>query len=463
MQHLVIGCGISGLGAIELLITRGFPVCVYDQKQPPDSILKQLNDLNVTYLQTVDAVLALQNLERAVVSPGFPPSHPLLVALTQRKIPIMSELDLVFLDTPRPIIAVTGTNGKSTTTALIYHILQELGVPSSLGGNIGTSVAALAAHNDLKGICVLELSSYQIYYTQKLSITSVVITNLTPDHIAWHGSLTDYYQSKAKLIKFIEKSSGTLVLTEQAEDVFKAHNIDHYFARTLILTASIRNKLSQNIPDAFCLLTDKDILLKSPAHRWSIPTDNLRIKGSHNRENAAMALAAVVNSLEQLKIYTLPTESALTSAINSFPGLAHRYQVVGSWRNLTVINDSKATNVDATITALKSSPERAYLLLGGRPKGELFLPLLEFKNTVHAIFAFGEARDEIFHQLHDKIKVYSFDSLDVLLKRLPHMTYEKNSRLLLSPGCASFDEFNNFEHRGEFFCETMRDFINKNL
>lgn len=416
---LILGGGISGRGAYRLLTSKKELCLLLDRKHKEISA-----KYHIKCNPDSDLSLVSSELKGVIVSPGVKSDHPILLKAKEKKIQILSEIDLALQYFSGTLICVTGTNGKSTTASMIYHILAQNGIRAQIAGNIGLSLAQLISENKSPiDVLVLELSSYQIEYSDAIRPAAVVFTSFSQDHLEWHGTIKNYFLAKWKLTKSLA-NSGLLILDESVKPY-----INEYCAK---------------LPECSVEYPGSETLIKSLSHKL-LP---------HDTRNAIKS-SYLVNKLFNLSV------SDITKALNSFKFLPHRFEKFMETTNgFFFINDSKSTNVDSTLCALESLSAPAILMLGGRAKKESFSPIARYKSKIKRILCFGESRDFIASHLEDEFFISKHDNLKEAIESLKETSLTND--ILLSPGCASFDEFNNFEDRGNFFKSYTSTVFTKN-
>ncbi len=398
MKALVLGYGVSGKSASHLLKKQGYEVFVYD------------DNFSVNVPLDVDLV---------VKSPGIPQNHPLLEKLRKRGVEVIGEVELAFRFCKGKIVSVTGTNGKSTTTALIYNVLKKSFDNVFIGGNYGIPFSSFVEETKDKSITVLELSSFQIEDLINFESDVGVILNVTPDHLNRYSSFESYAEVKKSLV-------------------------NRCYVSVLNYDDSVLKNVSGNVR-FFSLREKKDAYFDGKfivvdGHRLLV--EDLPLKGIHNVENyMAASLALLELGLEW---------SVIEEGFRGFKGLPHRVEKVGTVRGVTFINDSKSTNVDSLKKALLSFND-IVLIAGGVDKGLDFspiLPLLEKK--VKAAVVMGDMADKLEKLFSSVVPVEKAETMEEAVK-LAYDLANGSGTVLLSPGCASFDMFKNFEERGEVF------------
>lgn len=441
-RRLLIGVGTSNLGVAKYLAARGERFLFHHDSALSAETLASLNSLGGE--QVILENLNDLPINELIASPSCPPTHELIRWANANQIPVGTELDFAFDQTnfDLPVVAITGTNGKSTVCQMVAEGLAHLGyLPSIAAGNIGTTlIESIGSFSPPRGIS-LELSSYQLHYARSIKTDAAIITNLTPDHIAWHGCWEDYIKAKHRIIQTL-KPGGVLVTTTTVVETFRQYQL--------------------TVPNDAIILTENTAQPESPQASLDNETLHWRnhqitlklteLTGNHNLLNAAMASLAILQ---------IPgNQNSAIKAICATKPLPYRSQLVRNTLGITIVNDSKSTNVASTMALLSGSHRTSLLLLGGKPKGESFAPLTIHKDFISKVFAFGEAGPQIKSDLDPQIEVVVFRTckqmLVALVDRIKHNEFDN---VLFSPACASFDEFKNFEDRGAFFSS----FIDENL
>lgn len=359
-------------------------------------------------------VTSIYGFEAVVVSPGVPlNTHPIADRARQAGVPVIGDVELFAQARkdlpPHKVVGITGTNGKSTTTALIHHILKTAGVPVAMGGNIGLPILAQDPLPE-GGVYVLELSSYQIDLTQSLDCDVAVLLNVTPDHLDRYDGIEDYAAAKARL--FAMQSEAHVAVIAAEDDYTRA--------------------IAGQISGRKILVSSADVKDQS---RWP------SLQGPHNAQNAAAAVA-VARSLGI-------TDDKIAQGLATYPGLPHRMERVAEKGGVLFVNDSKATNPDSTAPALGAYP-RIHWILGGLPKGEDLDACTPYLRHVSAAYTIGEAGPMFARLLEGKVPVRESGTLDQAVRDAAAAA-KPGEVVLLSPACASFDQFRDYEARGEAF------------
>ncbi len=433
----VFGLARSGISCARALLLSGAEVLAWDDSEPAVETAKA-EGLAITNLHTVD----FKTLDALVLSPGVPLTHPephwTVVKAKSAGIEIIGDIEIFACELAKAgakLIAITGTNGKSTTTALIGHVLREAGLDVDVGGNIGLAVFNLRAP-EAGRIYVLELSSFQIDLMPSLKPDIGILTNITPDHLDRHGTLENYAAVKARLFAKMGEGATALIGVDDVSS-------EHIFARHKGATAvSVQRTLDHG-------LSAPDGILRSMQNGKLVDEIDLRsmpaLKGRHNWQNACMAYgAAKALGLSTIKII---------AAMRSFPGLAHRMQEIATMGKVAFVNDSKATNADAAEKAL-SSFDNIYWIAGGIAKAGGIEPLAPLFDRLSKAYLIGAAATDFAQTLKDKAEFELCETLENAVQsaaRDAARSAKPNPVVLLSPACASFDQYQNFEVRGEAF------------
>lgn len=433
----VLGAGKSGICCANLLVKNGFAVILSEEKKLLSRKLKEKTALlnSAVLFETGGHSEKIFKAGFAVKSPGIFNHSPIIKELKQRKIPVFSEVETALsLSKCKNILAMTGTNGKTTTTVLLGEIMRMTGGKVRVCGNIGTPVSQIADKAGKNDCIVMEISSYQLedssYFHPRIS----GILNITPDHIDHHRSMENYIKAKTKI--FTDQEPGDYCIFNHA-DAFCLEMSKNCPSGKLFFSSSSTWK---GLNAAF---ENGKILVNFKSVKKSIAPPKL--PGTHNIENAmAAALMALAAGAKFCDV---------EAAFAGFKGVEHRIEEAGTIKEIRFINDSKATNVDSTLIALKAlgRTRNIWLILGGLDKGSSYAPLAPFiRNYVKAVLTIGSAA----HKIEKELKGTSAIMSSKTLKKAVETAYKKASRgdvILLSPACASFDQFSDFEDRGRQF------------
>jgi UDP-N-acetylmuramoylalanine--D-glutamate ligase len=429
MSTLVIGAAKSGVAAANFLAARGEEVVLSDAK--PDPELPYPLDKRVTRAFGVSDAGLLDGVREIVVSPGVPLEIPLLTDAALRLIPVIGEIELAYRHMPRgsSVIAVTGSNGKSTTTALIGEILRVGGREPIVAGNIGEPLIA-ALDLTRPRTYVLELSSFQLESVDRFHAHIALLLNITPDHMDRYLSFDVYAAAKHRI--FRNQTSGDTAIMNAVE------------RREIARDAHVRVWRFSATERADAYLDGDDLVL----HDRRIPRAALKLQGKPNAENALAAwLAARAAGVSDVDVQI---------AFGTFAGLPHRMVLVRERKGVRWINDSKGTNVDASLAALQSFDANVWLILGGKDKhGEFERMRDAVKAKTKAVLTIGSAAETIAQQLGDAATIVPLGDMQHAVRYAAEHAYEGDV-VLLSPACASFDQYRNFEHRGQHFEELVR-------
>ena len=428
----VFGLGKAGEAAVAALVAGGAEVFAWDDQMTDDP-----NPLPERERGLSKAPISKWNwneLKALVLSPGVPLTHPkpheVVMLAHKHNVPIIGEMELLFRAQPQATyIGITGTNGKSTTTTLIGHILQQAGVRCEVGGNLGTPAIALEPLGK-GGVYVIEMSSYQLDLLHSVRFNVAVLLNITPDHLDRHGDMAGYIAAKKHIFDRQTKNDVAVV-----ESVVSAQL--SVVSQAKLVNISAEQELTEGVFVNDGILHDG----KTQFDISKIPS----LIGKHNWQNAAAAYAACrAVGVAPEKIY---------SAMKNFAGLRHRLQLVATINGVRFINDSKATNADATQNAL-APYSNIYWIAGGKQKAGGISSLQPYFSHIAHAYLIGEAAQEFTRTLEGKVPYTHCDTLDVAVSYAARDA-KSGSVVLLSPACASFDQFKSFEHRGDVFCDLV--------
>lgn len=459
MKVTILGFGKSGYAAARYLAGRGNSVIVSESgqiKAENITLAEELKKLGVQIESGGHTDKAIEQADLIITSPGIPPDSAVIQKAIALRKTIISDIELAYTDGLTPIVAITGTNGKSTTTALISHILRTNGLDAPACGNIGAPVLDyLPVENSSNGklakrpdYLVMEVSSYQLFYTKEFAPYISVWLNLTPDHLEWHKSMEAYISAKENIFKNQNKFDvETLKDSCALKQTYAVINADDPVVSSCKLKAnpfpfSLQSMLERQDPAAFVQDNYLCYRLKGKIERVC-SIDELAIIGKHNIENTLASIAASV-------ICGLSTEQ-IADGIKTFKALEHRLEYVDTINGVSFYNDSKATNPESTINALQAFKEKIVLIAGGKDKGTA---LEEFSKVVRnqavAVILLGEAKER-FSEAFKKANVENVYMVDSLEEAVNLGLKLKLGPVVLSPACASFDMFKNFEDRGNVF------------
>jgi UDP-N-acetylmuramoylalanine--D-glutamate ligase len=443
----VIGLGRSGTAAARLLARAGHRVYASDASETDATRAAQaeLREAGIAAEAGKHDLARIAGAILVVVSPGVPPAAPPLAAARDAGVPIVSEIEIAVRYLPGTrAIAVTGTNGKTTTTAIVGHLLRALGHDAPDAGNIGLPLAEVALRMEPPSWLALELSSFQLHDTPGFAPTVGVVTNLSPDHLDRYASVDEYYADKARLFANASAQSRW-VLNGDQQDVLTLHRRVRKES-TLPGEISAFSVASTAAPAHYDRTTDTLVVLGSPL----IPRQDLNLLGDHNVANALAASLAVM--VADATHRTPENRRRIAEALGSFRALKHRMEQVGEYNGVAWINDSKATNVSSARVAVEGMRRPYVLLLGGRHKGEPYTSLAEpFRAHGKVVLAYGESAPIIERDLAPLVKVERMGSDFAEVIRRARELSRPGDAVLLSPACSSFDMFSNYEERGATF------------
>ncbi len=440
----ILGAGISGIALARLASRLGAKAFLSEARDIPAEVTQSLKSNGIEYESGGHSIKTL-GCDKAVVGSGFPPSAEIIGVLREHGVPMAGELDFVYPYLSGRLIGVTGSNGKTTTTSLIGHLLESRGGRVATAGNIGRPIADFACEEF--DYIVAELSSFQLYWSNDLAVDVAVVTNIAPDHIDWHGSFEDYVEAKARLLSSV-KENGFAILQERDMDILGARERgtfslawDKTLCENAILlddragSARLRRERADGVP-----------VMETPLFNFADTT----LLGNHNMENVAMAMAAV-NLLGVEPSRVLP-------ALGTYVPPPHRCALVAEVGGVSYVDDSKGTNVAATVTALTSLPGKKVVILGGRGKGEDYSQLKDaLRENARWAILLGEAAPAIADALRGNR--YNDFSMVADMEEAVQKATERalpGDMVLLSPACTSWDMYKNYGERGDHFASLVR-------
>jgi len=439
MNVTILGCGKSGIGAAKLAISRGYRVRLTESKDI-DKFKKEyelLKSLGVSCEFGLNSTKFLDNCDIIISSPGIHRNVKFFKEAEKKHIPIISEIEFAYRHTNSKIISVTGTNGKTTTTSLINYILNNSGLKAVACGNIGYTLSEAILEYPPETIFVVEASSYQLDLVDTFAPDVSIILNISPDHLEYHKSYEQYIEAKWK-ISSSQNENNLLILNMDDDTISK--NLYHTKAKI--------GYFSLNPVNWGIYAKDGEIYFKTAdKEEFLMLTEQLSLPGVHNLYNS-MAAALAVRAFEV-------RNEDIRDSLSSFRGVEHRLELVRNLHSIKFVNDSKATNINATWYALSSYKNPIIWIAGGRASGNDYTELDELvSNNVKAIICIGEEQDNIFNHFCSKVRCIKSDDLEDAVSQ-SYQIAEDNDIVLFSPGCKSFDMFINFEHRGEIFKEIV--------
>ena len=435
---LVVGLGKSGLAAALFLRRQGAQVTVSDVRSA-EALAKEIPALieeGIMVETGGHGLLTFRRQDLIVVSPGVPLDTPELAQVKSFGLPVIGELELAGRFLKGKILAVTGSNGKTTTTTLLGEILAAGGLPTLVGGNIGVPVVSLIDSSTDESWSVLEVSSFQLETTDEFHPAIAVILNITPDHMDRHGSFENYALAKERIFAAQNERDCLVLNADNARAAEAASrsaatvywfSVEHPVAQGAWLEQG--NVVYRPAPDA--------------ATEVVMPLRGIPLKGSHNVENVLAAVTAA-------RLAGAPA-GAVRQAIESFQAVEHRLEYVATHNGVDFYNDSKATNVDATAKAIAAFDSGIHLILGGKDKGSDYTQLATLlRARVRAVYTIGAAAAKIESQLRGVVSIESCETLDNAVVAAASAA-RPGEVVLLAPACSSFDQFESYEHRGRAF------------
>jgi UDP-N-acetylmuramoylalanine--D-glutamate ligase len=437
---LVVGLGKSGVASALFLKEHGARVTVSDTKSGDElrNEIPALLDQGITVETGGHGERTFRGQDLIVVSPGVPVDTPLLVQARALGEAVVGEIELAAQFLPGAIVAITGSNGKTTTTTLTGEILAAGGLLTLVGGNIGTPAISLAGRATLDTVIVLEVSSFQLETVQTFRPRIAVVLNVTPDHLDRHKTIETYVDTKARIFENQKGDDFALLNADDPTCVTMAGR-----TRAQVFWFSRQNEVQQG-----AWLRDGNILFRDGrGQREIMQVSEIPLKGAHNLENvlAAVCAGALMDC----------SPETIRQAVREFKAVEHRLEFVATIGGVGYYNDSKATNVDATIKALESFPANIHLILGGKDKGGDYSVLNELlRQRVKRVYTIGAAAGKIESQIKG-VEVVHAETLENALRKANAVAKEGDV-VLLAPACASFDQFKNYEQRGRVFKEIVR-------
>jgi UDP-N-acetylmuramoylalanine--D-glutamate ligase len=436
---LVVGLGKSGVASALFLQAHGAKVTVSDSK-PQDQLGEEipvLLDHGIAVETGGHGERTFRGQDLIVVSPGVPVDSPPLVQARALGEPVIGEIELASQFLPKNLVAITGSNGKTTTTTLAGEIIAAGGFSAAVGGNIGTPAISLVEQATPETVVVLEVSSFQLETIQTFRPKFAVVLNITPDHLDRHRTFEAYTNAKARIF---ENQQAQDVAVLNADDAASAGLASRTQAQ--VFWISRKKEVKQG-----AYVRDGRIFFRDPKGQHEImQTSEIPLKGSHNVENvlAAICVGAVMGC----------DAGSIAKAVRNFKAVEHRLEYLATIRGVEYYNDSKATNVDATIKALESFPANVHLILGGKDKDSDYTQLNDLlQQRVKRVYTIGAAAEKIESQIKG-VEVDHSETLETALRRASAIA-AAGDVVLLAPACASFDQFQNYEHRGRVFKEVV--------
>ncbi len=442
-KHIaILGAGESGVGTAVLAQQKGFDVWVSDSGQINEHYKKILSDKGIPFEEEKHSLRKILEADKVMKSPGIPDNADIILKLKEKNIPVVSEIEFASEFTNAKLICVTGSNGKTTTTNLIYHLMKKAGLNVEMAGNVGKSFALLVAEND-PDYFVLELSSFQLDGVYKFKADIAVLLNITPDHLdRYQYKMQNYINSKFRIIQN-QKEQDYFIYNE--DDPLIISNMDLINPGITQLPFTLKSN-----KNATAYIENERININHKNNNLTMSIYDLALKGKHNIYNSMAAGIAG----EVLRI----RKETIRESLSDFQGVEHRLEPVIKVHGIQFINDSKATNVNSTWYALESMNGRVVLIMGGVDKGNDYSELKELvKEKVSSIVCLGIENSKILNAFTGVVdSIHEARTMTEAVTKAYHLG-EKGDTVLLSPACASFDLFENYEDRGRQFKLAVRN------
>jgi UDP-N-acetylmuramoylalanine--D-glutamate ligase len=443
MDYLVIlGGGESGIGAALLGKQKGYNVFVSDKSEISTNYKEVLLHNKISFEENMHTESKILNANVVVKSPGIPDTVPLILKLKENSIPIISEIEFAAQFTDATIIGITGSNGKTTTTLLLHHILKNANFNVGIAGNIGDSFAKQVAQQSYDSF-VLELSSFQLDGIKSFNSHIAILINITPDHLdRYEYDFNKYVEAKFKITKN-QKETDYLIYDADDRAIINWLNKNKTIAK--LVPFSIEKELEYG-----AYLIDNNIIININKEKFTMPLSTLSLKGKHNTKNA-MAATMAAQLLKARK-------QVVKESLENFEGAEHRLENVAKIKGVEYINDSKATNINATYYALECMDKTTVWIVGGVDKGNDYNDLLPLvREKVKAIVCLGVDNDKIKETFNNVVDIIVETAGAEEAVKVCHKLAERGETVLLSPACASFDLFENYEDRGRQFKKAVRN------
>lgn len=448
MKRLVIlGGGESGVGAAILGKVKGMDVFLSDKGNISPRYKQALEEHGIEWEEGQHTEARILSADEVVKSPGIPPTAPIVQRIVSKNIPVISEIEFAGRYTDAKMVCITGSNGKTTTTLLTYHILKNSGVNVGLAGNVGKSLAWQVAfeHHD---VYVIELSSFQLENMYNFKPNVAVMLNITPDHLdRYDYEMQNYVNAKFRILQNLTPADAFIYW--QDDPIIKAQLEQIETEARLFPFAETMEEGTKAYIDA-----EHDLILNASNTPMSMPRADLSLNGLHNLYNSmAAGLSACLLDVKKEDI---------RQALSDFEGVEHRLEYVATVDGVRYINDSKATNVNSCWYALESMPQNTVLILGGKDKGNDYSEIEALvSKKVKAIVCMGKDNSKLLDYFGGKVaEIRDTHSLDEAVKACAEIAVDGDT-VLLSPCCASFDLFSSYEDRGRQFKEAVRNMLNQ--
>ncbi len=432
---LILGMAKSGYEVAKLISKGNNEIIVVDSKEQEQSKIEELIKLGIEFLKTDKPETILDKTYDVLIkNPAVFPNHPCVLKAKELNIPVVNEMEVAYhyIKYPVKIVGITGSNGKTTTTTLIYEVLKKAGIPVKLGGNIGTPLSKIVNELEENDILLLEISDHQLIDMKNFKTNISILTNLCPTHLDYHGTYESYKNVKKKIFNH-HTNKDIAIINKANEDSVK-------LTKDILSTKIYFN-------DDVNYYTKEEIYIDNiPV----ISTKDILIKGNHNYENILITyLVAKILKIDFKYV---------SEVLKEFKGVEHRIEYVGTIKEVAYYNDSKSTNPTATITALKSFDENIHLILGGMDRNQDFHDLYPYLSKIKCIYAIGDVRNRIMdYAKEENIKAYAFQTLKEAMEKIKGEVVSGDI-VLLSPGSASWDQYQKFEDRGDEFKKIVKSY-----
>jgi UDP-N-acetylmuramoylalanine--D-glutamate ligase len=443
----VLVVGLARTGVTVSLFSAGYGAVVTAVDEKPEAELAEtaarLHAAGVKLELGAHVLASFLAQDLIVVSPGVPANLPALELARAKGIPVWSEIELAWRFLRGKLVAITGSNGKTTTTSLVAHILKTAGVPTLVGGNIGTPLLALVESSTDSSVTVAEISSFQLETIQDFRPEVGVLLNLTPDHLDRHESFEAYAAAKMRLFENQLDRDAAVLNADDPEITKRMPSRPH------IYWFSRQKRVAEG-----AFLRDGEIVFRADGAETVVARQReIPLRGDHNLENVLAACAAAY-------LAGAPA-AAIAAGVKTFRAVEHRLEFVAEVGGVEFYNDSKATNVDATLKAIEAFPGPLIVILGGKDKGSPYTPLVEpLRQRARLALLIGAAADKIAADLGDALPFEKVGTLERAVKRATELA-RPGDVVLLAPACSSFDQFENYEHRGRVFKELVAHLENQ--